>query len=67
MCEDEYAEFIHELENLPKQSDAQYDVEMGEWKKQTSHLVKLAGNIKFLVAINVVVMINILIVKCSCA
>jgi hypothetical protein len=42
MWDDEYAEIICELGDLTKRSDALYNVEMGEWKKQTSHFLKLA-------------------------
>lgn len=74
MWEDEYEEYIpklgvviqrsgvkHVVSNISK-NEARYDIEMGEWKKQNSHLVKLAEKIKFLVAINIFVMINVLIV-----
>ena len=45
-----------------RRNEARYDVEMGEWKKHNSRLIKLAEKIKFLVAINVFVMTVVLIV-----
>ena len=74
MWEEDYEELLRELGIVTQQSDvehvvsdvrrneAQYDVEMGEWKEHNSRLVKLVEQIKFLVAIIVFVMISVLIV-----